>query len=54
MDPFFLAASKLRRKHYDDCIAICDELLTKNPYDQAAWFLKCRAFSLKAWIDDRI
>jgi tetratricopeptide repeat protein 8 len=52
MDPFFLAASKLRRKHYDECITLCDELLTKNPYDQAAWFLKCRAFTLKAYIDD--
>ncbi|OMJ89326.1 hypothetical protein SteCoe_8529 [Stentor coeruleus] len=52
MDPFFLASSKLRRKHYDECIEICNTLLTKNPYDQAAWFLKCRALTLKCWIDD--
>lgn len=52
MDPFFLAASKLRRKHYDECIQLCDQLLEKNPYDQAAWFLKCRALTLLSWIDD--
>ena len=52
MDPFFLAASKLRRKHYDECIDICNQLLAKNPYDQAAWFLKCRSLTLKCWIDD--
>lgn len=52
MDPFFIAASKLRRKHYDDCIEICNSLLAKNSYDQAAWFLKCRALTLKCWIDD--
>lgn len=52
MDPFFLAASKLRRKHYDECIEICNVLLSKNNLDQAAWFLKCRALTLKCWIDD--
>lgn len=52
MDPFFIAASKLRRKHYDQCIEICDQLLAKNALDQAAWFLKCRALTLKCWIDD--
>ena len=52
MDPFFLAASKLRRKHYDECIEICNQLLAKNSFDQAAWFLKCRALTLKCWIDD--
>jgi tetratricopeptide repeat protein 8 len=52
MDLFFLAASKLRRKHYDECIELCNQLLLKNPYDQAAWFLKCRSLTLKCWIDD--
>mgnify|MGYP001048108895 CR=1 FL=1 len=52
MDDFFLAASKLRRKHYQECIDICNKLLSKNAYDQAAWFLKCRALTLMSWIDD--
>ena len=30
----FYAASKLRRKLYDECAAICTVLLAKNPYDQ--------------------
>lgn len=52
MDLFFLATSKLRKKQYDECIALCNELLEKAPYDQATWFLKCRALTLKCWIDD--
>jgi tetratricopeptide repeat protein 8 len=52
MDSFFLAASKLRRKRYDECIAICDQILEKQNKDEAAWFLKCRALTLKCWIDD--
>jgi len=36
MDPFFIANSKLRRKHYKECIDICTTLLEKNPYDQGA------------------
>lgn len=47
-----MAASKLRRKHYDECIALCDEILAKNSRDEAAWFLKCRALTQKCYIDD--
>merc|ERR1719503_33182 len=52
MNPFFLAASRMRRRKYDDAIDICTELLDKNPRDQACWFLKCRALTCKQWIDD--
>ena len=27
-------------------------MLDKNPYDQAAWLLKCKALTKKAWVDD--
>lgn len=52
MDPLWLAASKLRRDRLDECIAICDDLLSRNHGDQAAWFIKCRAVLKKNYIDD--
>jgi len=52
MDFVWLAQSKLRRRKYDECIELCSDLLNKNPYDQAVWYLKCRALTLKNWIDD--
>ena len=52
MDPFFLATSRFNRQRYDECIDICTQMLDKNPYDQAAWLLKCRALTKKSWIDD--
>lgn len=27
-------------------------VVLRNPRDQAAWFLKCRALTSKQWIDD--
>ena len=27
-------------------------MLEKNPYDQAAWLLKCKALTKKNWVDD--
>ena len=27
-------------------------MLDKNPYDQAAWLLKCEALTKKSWVDD--
>ena len=27
-------------------------MLEKNPYDQAAWLLKCKALTKKSYIDD--
>jgi tetratricopeptide repeat protein 8 len=52
MDPVWLAQSKLGRRKFDECIDMCSEMLDKNPYDQAVWYLKCRALTLKNWIDD--
>ena len=51
-DKVFYAASKLRRREYADCVAICSEILERNPYDQAVWYLKCQALTAQAWIDD--
>jgi len=52
MDPLWLAMSKLRRGHYEDCIELCDQLLGTNPGDQAAWLIKCRATIKQNYIDD--
>ena len=52
MDPFWLANSKFRRRKFAECIEICSELLKKNPYDQAVWFLKTRAITEQDYIDD--
>ncbi len=39
LDPLWHALSKLRRGKYDECIAICDEMLANNPQDQVSeWF----------------
>ena len=52
LDPVFAALQKFKQQKYDDCIAMCTELLAANPYDQAVWYLKCRALTLLAWVDD--
>jgi len=52
MDPFFLATSRFNRQRYDETIDICTQMLDKNPYDQAAWLLKCKALTKKSWVDD--
>eukprot|EP00741_Cyanophora_paradoxa_P011225 tig00020554_g10845.t1 len=52
MDPSFYALSKFRRRKFDACVDICTELLNRNPYDQAIWYVKARALTAKAWIDD--
>jgi tetratricopeptide repeat protein 8 len=52
VDPVWLAQSKLRRRKYDECIDICTRILDENPLDKAVWFLKCRALTLRDWIDD--
>jgi tetratricopeptide repeat protein 8 len=48
----WLAMSKLRRGKLEECISLCDELLAKNPQDQAAWFVKCKAVIKQNYIDD--
>ncbi|CAG9463813.1 unnamed protein product [Pedinophyceae sp. YPF-701] len=52
MDPVFLSMSRLRRRKYDACIEKCTELLERNQYDQAVWYLKARALTLQSYIDD--
>lgn len=52
MNPIWLAHSRLRRRKFDDCIDVCTSVLNCNPYDQAVWYLKTRALTLKQWIDD--
>merc|ERR1711969_51050 len=52
LDPVFAAMQKFRRHEYDDCVAMCTELLAANPYDQAVWYLKCRSLTMLTWVDD--
>lgn len=52
LDPLFHAHAKFKRRDFDGCIELCTALLAANPYDQAVWFLKCRALTEKAYIDD--
>ena len=34
IDPVFLALQRFNRRQYDECIALCSDLLANNPYDQ--------------------
>ncbi len=34
MDPMYLAYSFYRRRKFEQCVALCTQLLEKNPYDQ--------------------
>ena len=34
LHPVWLASNYLRRRKYDECVAICTDILAKNPYDQ--------------------
>lgn len=52
VDPLWYAISKLRRGKFEECIKICEEILTENPNDQAAWMTKCRAVIKQNYIDD--
>ncbi len=40
------------RRRFDASIATCDTVLSKNPYDLAVWYMKCRALTNKLWLDD--
>jgi hypothetical protein len=33
MEKFALAVSRFKRYKYDDCIILCDEILSSNPKD---------------------
>ena len=53
VDPVLYAQSKFKRRRYDECIAICTELLAASRVpDKAVWLLKCAALTAKSWIDD--
>jgi tetratricopeptide repeat protein 8 len=52
MNNFAQAMSRFRRRRFDECIQLCDELLASNPRDQAAWSLKCQCLTKKNFIDD--
>eukprot|EP00669_Euglena_mutabilis_P000668 TRINITY_DN10892_c0_g1_i1.p2 TRINITY_DN10892_c0_g1~~TRINITY_DN10892_c0_g1_i1.p2 ORF type:complete len:268 (+),score=48.11 TRINITY_DN10892_c0_g1_i1:13-816(+) len=52
LDPAFYCLSCLRRREFDHCLDACNEVLERNPYDQCVWYLKCRALTMKNWIDD--
>ena len=38
MDPMFLACSFFRRKKFQECVNLCNQLLEKNSYDQVRSF----------------
>lgn len=52
LDTFYSACMDLRKHNYDKCIESCTIILSKNPYDQAAWALKMRALTEQLSIDD--
>ena len=52
VDPLWLAQSRFRRRRFEDCVALCTEALQRNPYDEAFWYLKCRALTEIDWLDD--
>jgi len=48
----FRAQRFYRIRSWDACITACTALLDANPYDQAAWLLKCRALTERAYVDE--
>ncbi|XP_002155374.2 tetratricopeptide repeat protein 8 isoform X1 [Hydra vulgaris] len=52
MDPMYIAMSYFRRKRFDNCLEILSNILTKNPYDQAAWSLKTRVLTEQVYVDE--
>lgn len=52
MDQFYLAISLFRRKKFEECIKVCNELLQKNPQQKGPWELKMRAMIQRVYVDD--
>ncbi len=52
MDPFYSAVSLYKRRKYEECIEICNQLLQKNALHQGPWELKMRAMTARVYIDD--
>lgn len=47
-----MAMHRFNRGQYDECVALCSELLSTNAFDQAVWCLKTRALTMQAYVDD--
>lgn len=41
-----------RRRRFDECITQCTEQLVANPLDRAVWFIKLKALTNRAFVDD--
>lgn len=41
-----------RRRRFDECITQCTEQLAVNPLDRAVWFIKLKALTNRAFVDD--
>lgn len=52
IDSFYKAISLFRRKKFDDCINVCNDLLQKNPNQKGPWELKMRAMIQRVYVDD--
>lgn len=53
MDPLYYALHLYHHDLLDLCLDVCtDVLLATNPYDKAAWALKCKVLTAKTWVDD--
>lgn len=52
MDPFYLAISLFKRKKFDECINVCNDLLQKDTQQKGPWELKMRAMTQRVYVDD--
>lgn len=52
MDQFYTAISLFRRKKFEECVNVCNELLQKNPQLKGPWELKMRAMIQRVYVDD--
>ena len=51
MEKFNLAISRFYRRKYDDCIKICDLILSQNPNDLSSQLLKTHCITRKNYVD---
>ena len=51
MEKFNLAISRFYRRKYDECIKICDSILSQNPNDLSSQLLKTHCIRRKNYID---
>lgn len=48
----YLADHYFRRRQFQECITVCDQLLATNSTDKAAWYYKTKCLSQLAYVDD--